>query len=112
MAERNYSIGNFTEEVKFLRPDINITETGSRENKYVFCVMRLCEMQDSTDKQEMQSDALAAVQSYSLVTWKVIGLTTEWRVEYNGERYYIDRILNESRDISRIEIRKIDLCNS
>lgn len=107
----NYKIGNFTETVLFLRPSFEITATGERDDNYVLDSERLCEIQDAVDKAETIADALAATQSYSVVTWKVEGITTEWQAEYNGERYYIDRILNEERDISRYEIRKIDLCS-
>lgn len=111
MATRNYNIGLFTELVRFLKPERRISATGAPENVFVEYATRLCEIQDRVANVETISDADAEVQSYSVVTWKVPGITTEYRAEYEGERYFIVRILNEERDISRYELRKEDLCN-
>ena len=111
MEARNYSIGNFVEKVVFLKPVRNVSETGAAETAFVEQEYRLCEIQDRVVNAETVSDADAEVQSYSVVTWKVNGLTTEWRAEYGGDRYFIDRILNENRGISRYELRREDLCN-
>lgn len=111
MATRNYKVGNFTEMVLFLKPEIQISETGASETVYVEAARRLSEMQD--DISDTSNSALAETieQNYSVVTWKVEGVTTEWRAEYNGDRYFIVRILKEERGISRYELRREDLCN-
>lgn len=111
MAARNYNIGNFTEKVVFLKPERKVSETGAAETVFVEQATRLCEVQDRIANAETVSEAEAEVQTYSVVTWKVNGATTEWRAEYGGERYYISRILNEDRGISRYELRREDLCS-
>lgn len=108
MEDRNYKIGNFTEKVIFLRPKEMETDTGSDISFEPFST-RLCEVQDNLEKSEMVSDALSSLQSYSIITWQVPGVTADWRIQYQGEEYYIDRILKEDRFISRYEIRKTDL---
>lgn len=111
MATRNYSIGNFTEKILFLKPTRKVSETGADETVFVEQASRLCEVQDRIANAEAVSDADAEIQTYSVVTWKVDGITTEWRAEYGGYRYYISRILQEERGISRYELRREDLCN-
>lgn len=108
---RNYKIGNFTEEVKFLRPVAKETETGAVVFDYVLHECRLCEMQDTVLDASFIDDAITYTKSYSAVTWNVEGVTSEWRAEYKGERYSIDRILNVGRDITRYELKNIDICN-
>ena len=68
-------------------------------------------MQDRLAASEVISDAMSEVQTYSVVTWMVKEITTEWRAEYKGDRYYIVRTINEQRGISRYELRREDLCN-
>lgn len=111
MAARNYSIGSFTEKVVFLRPERKVSATGAAETVFVEQASRLCEVQDRVANAETISDADAEMQTYSVVTWKVDGITTEWRAEYGGDRYFISRILNEERGISRYELKREDLCN-
>lgn len=111
MATRNYKVGNFTEMVLFLKPERRISETGASETVYVEAAKRLCEVQDRLAASEVISDAMSEVQTYSVVTWMVKEITTEWRAEYKGDRYYIVRTINEQRGISRYELRREDLCN-
>lgn len=107
--ERNYKLGKFNTKVLFLRPDVAETATSDGDIVYVPCTSRYCELQDNINKAEIVSDAFASLQSFSLITWRIAGVTTDWRVEYEGKQYSIDRIIREDRFISRYEIRKTDL---
>lgn len=111
MATRNYRVGNFTEMVLFLKPEIQISGTGASETVYVETARRLSEIQDNISAISDSVLAETMEQSYSVITWKVEGVTTEWRAEYNGDRYFIVRILKEERGISRYELKREDLCN-
>lgn len=90
---------------------MRISGTGASETVYVEAARRLSEIQDDVSAASDSVLSETMEQSYSVVTWRVEGVTTEWKAEYNGDRYIIGRILKEARGIARYELRREDLCN-
>lgn len=108
---RNYRIGNFTEKVDFLYPKGEETESGAVEFEYLVFASRLCEMQDTTLSGSIENESVTYTQSYSAVTWDVKGVTTDWKARYKGDMYFIDSIRVAGRDITRYELRRVDICS-
>lgn len=111
MADRDYNVGYFMEEARFLEPVVIDTPSGSDDNDFVEAAVRLCEVRDDIRKPSVEGEAMAEDWGLSLFAWEIPGVSTEWRVDYNGNRYVIDRILREDRGIQRIDIKRIDICD-
>lgn len=111
MDERNYNLGKFNERVTFLQPVAIESATSDGNIEYTPVTTRYCEVQDSQLKSETAADAMASVGTLTIYAWLLCGLTTDWRVEYEGEQYTIERIIKEGRQIRRLDVRRVDLCN-
>lgn len=109
MESRDYNIGRFTENVRFMRPERTTTDSGARDTIYTQHACVLAEVTDIQSQPEQIQQALAEEQTLLVKCWTVAGVTTEFRAVYDGETYDVVKIEKKLRGISYYYLRKTDL---
>ena len=94
----------------FLRPDTVTTESGAQENKYIVAAMRHAEITDYSREHQQVQSALTEGESYVIKTWAVPGTDTTFKVEWNGVKYDLIRVVKVSPKIGEYYIERNDLC--
>lgn len=108
-STKSYNLGRFNEGVNFLRPERTVSDSGARSTEYVLHAQALAEISDDLSEAKELQQALAEEESYCVKTWTIGGVTTEFRVEYDGRMFDIVKIQRQMRGISFYYIKRNDL---
>lgn len=102
MGESKINIGKFVDCLQFMQPIRNKSTTGEITTELIPGNKILCELSDDTENSERVDDALSGKLSLKFTSWKYEGVSTEWKVNYKGVIYDIDKITNVQRGLYAI----------
>ena len=108
MATRGYNLGWFRDKAVFYRTAIQATGSGAREKTFLKIAERWCEVHDDLLQASEQPAALVEDESHVLKTWDVKGADTDCMVEFQGQRYKIDRVVKQQYGKTFYKIRRVD----
>lgn len=91
MEGEKVNIGKMVNKMQLLKPDVIKSDTGEAIVEYKPYALFLSEILESKDNSERIDDALSG-RSYLKFNAPNYTVTTDWKVEYNGVQYDIDKI--------------------
>jgi hypothetical protein len=91
MGQEKVNIGKMVSKMQLLKPEIIKSTTGEAIVEYKPDALFLSEILESRDNSERIDDALSG-RLYLKFNTFYHDITTDWKVEYNGIRYDVDKI--------------------
>lgn len=98
MGEVKVNIGKMVSKMQFFEPDSNKSTTGEDIVDYKFSTVFLAEVIELGGNSERLDDALSG-KVYLKFNAIFFDVTTDWKVNFNGKMYDLDRITLTGRSL-------------